>query len=678
MNKRATVGAGLIVALALCCAPRVTRANPNYQTLPHTFTFTQFENVIASHDWSRVPGMEGFQGTNLVTSEGIDPRTILIDSPSENADEYCCTLWSIWAGVAINRYASPMNPWGFPGLRGASSFYSKFAPHLRYYVNAKNCFGIRVSFKLFDTDSLAASGDVTEPFSLQYRTAPGQPWVDVPDAYVADATAPPGQPKLVTRRTVLLPPAVDGQPNLQLRILTTDSPGADEWVGVDSVVVSAAGSLSLQPDSLGARFAAGINPGDASIILRNERIPGYPDFGWQVAPATGTWLSCLPATGVLVSGDSATIALQYSTAALTPGTYSTMVRVFPAGQPTLVADSLRVTVIVGPEIAVTLAGIALTIPRPGQDSASIAIADLRYGGTGGLVWTLTDGWAANQADCPWLSEPVNHGVILDGAPHEVRVIANTAAIQRGSYVANLKVASNDPEHPVVTVPVSLLVTQASASPPSQLTLGAVQGTTRIDSTTFVIANSGFMTTLNWSIDVPLTPSLAKHGTGIRSQLTTCPGLTAAENSGSVPAGGSVKVRLTLDGTGLPLGDQSCEIHLTSNDTDRPAITIPVTLRVLTVLAVPVSGDALQWRLDSPLPNPASSATHISFALPRSAHVELALFDVGGARVRTLAAGSFAAGSHSVECVTSGLGAGLYFVRMSAGAFQTSTRLLVVH
>lgn len=81
------------------------------------------------------------------------------------------------------------------------------------------------------------------------------------------------------------------------------------------------------------------------------------------------------------------------------------------------------------------------------------------------------------------------------------------------------------------------------------------------------------------------------------------------------------------------------------------------------------------------PNPATRGAEIGFALPAPARVSLALYDVAGRQVRSLAQGEFGPGQQGV--VWDGaddhgrpVASGTYFVRMQAAGF-TSTRSLVV-
>lgn len=75
-------------------------------------------------------------------------------------------------------------------------------------------------------------------------------------------------------------------------------------------------------------------------------------------------------------------------------------------------------------------------------------------------------------------------------------------------------------------------------------------------------------------------------------------------------------------------------------------------------------------LARPSPNPASSSTRITYALPRAEDVSLAVFDASGRRVRSLADGAREAGEHSIDFALrddSGraLPAGRYFLRLEA-------------
>lgn len=99
------------------------------------------------------------------------------------------------------------------------------------------------------------------------------------------------------------------------------------------------------------------------------------------------------------------------------------------------------------------------------------------------------------------------------------------------------------------------------------------------------------------------------------------------------------------------------------------------------LAAPGPGAPARLALAAPFPNPAAGPLTVRFALPVAGPADLALFDVAGARVATLAAGEFAAGAQQVAW--NGLGAsgrrpaaGLYWLRLEA-AGERVTRMVVL-
>lgn len=88
-----------------------------------------------------------------------------------------------------------------------------------------------------------------------------------------------------------------------------------------------------------------------------------------------------------------------------------------------------------------------------------------------------------------------------------------------------------------------------------------------------------------------------------------------------------------------------------------------------------------FRLRQNQPNPFSGRTTIQFDLPVETRVRLEVFDAQGRRIRTLAAGSYPAGSHAAEwdhCGDGGqaLGAGVYVYRIEAGSFRDQRKMVL--
>ncbi|MBD3402291.1 T9SS type A sorting domain-containing protein [candidate division GN15 bacterium] len=82
------------------------------------------------------------------------------------------------------------------------------------------------------------------------------------------------------------------------------------------------------------------------------------------------------------------------------------------------------------------------------------------------------------------------------------------------------------------------------------------------------------------------------------------------------------------------------------------------------------------------PNPFNPTTTIEFSLPRSAHVNLTVFNILGQRVRTLVDGDRPAGSHAVRWDGTSddgtrVSSGVYFYRIDAGDWTSSRKMLLL-
>ena len=82
------------------------------------------------------------------------------------------------------------------------------------------------------------------------------------------------------------------------------------------------------------------------------------------------------------------------------------------------------------------------------------------------------------------------------------------------------------------------------------------------------------------------------------------------------------------------------------------------------------------------PNPFNPRTTIRYRLPSDGAVTLAVFDIEGRRVGTLASGARAAGWHEVawdgrDADGRVLGPGIYFARLEAGDRTVVTRMVMI-
>ncbi len=84
-------------------------------------------------------------------------------------------------------------------------------------------------------------------------------------------------------------------------------------------------------------------------------------------------------------------------------------------------------------------------------------------------------------------------------------------------------------------------------------------------------------------------------------------------------------------------------------------------------------------LEQNYPNPFNPSTAVRFTLPRSAEVEVSVFDLAGNLVATLVSGRLPAGDHQATFSAEGrgIGSGIYFCVMEAGAYRQARKMLLV-
>jgi hypothetical protein len=241
---------GLIAAL--CCA--LTSA-----PTPFAQNWSDTGLITADDDWSRVPAIVGYRGDGLAAEPGIDPRSVVADGSTTPVDVAANRTdpgaVGVAAGVAEFELADPV-----VAIQGSAT---ASAPHLVIALDTRGRMGIAVGLELRDID--ASAGDAVEPVAVQYRVGGAGEFANAPGGYVADATTGPGEATAVTPVRTVLPAEADDEPLVELRVITTDAAGRDEWVGVDDIEVSAAapggcGGQDPPPSPPGLQPAPGPGP----------------------------------------------------------------------------------------------------------------------------------------------------------------------------------------------------------------------------------------------------------------------------------------------------------------------------------------------------------------------------------------------------------------------------------
>ena len=209
-----------------------TLLNASYHPLASSaFTqdWTDVSLIVANNDWADVPSITGYQGDGLSLTAGSDPRVAtggILGAVQVAANQK--DLATAPAGVAEFNIPDPV-----VALKGSGT---AIAPSLLLHLNTVGVVGTEVRFNLRDIDNTV--NNTTDQFAVQYRVGDTGAFQNVPGGYVVDATTGPSLGTLVTPVSVVLPPEANGQAQVQVRILTTNAPSSDEWVGIDDINVT--------------------------------------------------------------------------------------------------------------------------------------------------------------------------------------------------------------------------------------------------------------------------------------------------------------------------------------------------------------------------------------------------------------------------------------------------------
>jgi len=227
MNRLATT----LLTIGTLAIASSAFADGTYQTLPFTQNWTNIALITVSDDWSGVPGILGLRGDGLVAATGVDPQTVTADDAvpvvDVNANNANPNTFVTGGVTEFDALADPV-----VALQGSGT---ADAPYLQFHINAAGKQNILFGCSLRDVDGSA--DNAVQPIAVQYRVGTTGSWTNLPAGFVADASTGPSLATAVTAVFVALPAAADGQPQLQIRVITTDAVGSDEWIGVDNITV---------------------------------------------------------------------------------------------------------------------------------------------------------------------------------------------------------------------------------------------------------------------------------------------------------------------------------------------------------------------------------------------------------------------------------------------------------
>jgi len=205
-------------------------------TVPQTWPATL---ITTNDDWSGVPGVVGFLGDYTAASPtNVDPRTLL----------------DPFAAVAVDVIANQTNPdtltnggvAEFDAIANPSVALNGSgtadAPFLVFYLNTTGQSNIRIRYNARDLD--ASADNAVQQVNTQFRVGGAGDFSNVPGGYIADATTVSTATQ-VTAVDVTLPAAANNQAVVEVRVMTTNAGGNDEWVGIDDFQATADGTTVI-------------------------------------------------------------------------------------------------------------------------------------------------------------------------------------------------------------------------------------------------------------------------------------------------------------------------------------------------------------------------------------------------------------------------------------------------
>jgi hypothetical protein len=252
--------------------------------------------ITANDDWSGIPSIIGFLGQDLITATGTDPQVILTGASSliNDLDVIANQSNTNITNGGVAEFDGIANP--VVALQGSGT---ADAPNIIIYLNTLSVTNVRVQYNLRDIDGSADNS--IQPVALQYRIGNTGNFTNLPAGFIADASSGPSLATLVTAIDVTLPSACDNQAQVEIRIITANAVGNDEWIGIDDINITstpsgpilpiatiAAGTVPAEPSTTG-NFAVTLNtPAPTGGLTVNYTVGGTATSGTDYAFLAGS------------------------------------------------------------------------------------------------------------------------------------------------------------------------------------------------------------------------------------------------------------------------------------------------------------------------------------------------------------------------------------------------------
>jgi len=218
------------VLLSSVLTAGMAAADATYQTLPFSQNWTNAAQITVNDDWSGVPGILGYLGNNdLASVTGRVSCTIVGDSTT--AVDVIANL--VNPNTVTNGGVGEFDVIPNPTIALQGSGTADF-PNIQLHLDTRCFNNVTVAGNLRDIDG--STDNSIQSIAIQYRVGTTGSWSNL--QCFSDVTTGPSLAVAVTPFSVVLPVAAENQPQVQVRVLTTNAVGNDEWVGVDDISVT--------------------------------------------------------------------------------------------------------------------------------------------------------------------------------------------------------------------------------------------------------------------------------------------------------------------------------------------------------------------------------------------------------------------------------------------------------
>lgn len=399
------------------------------------------------------------------------------------------------------------------------------------------------------------------------------------------------------------------------------------------------GALAILSIDLDQNFATGAFPSPLGFGPGVFDVGSEYDIIFDIGNFLGDSLGIPPSAIVLDGGDTS-FSIVGLPIPLTYSGNSVEANLPKAFFPTLIDDNLNAAM-----VCLTVSGISLPDFAPNYGHGLL-------GQENGLSWLA-------QSDTSGASATPLQATIAPGDSFPVEATVVTVNPD-GSYPAEIRIANNSSNAPELVLPV-------------HLTIGGVASPA-------ITVNPAFITdtlTVNQAaVSYPLT--LTNSGNGTLVYLVSDSTLTGSGwlNVGGIPLGNlgegeSEVVDVEVNPAGLAAGQSySGLVVITSNAVNGAQQLVPVTIFIQSSSGLEAEGTLpRRLALHANYPNPFNPVTEVAFDLPASGRVRLAVYNILGQEVRTLADAPLTPGTYRFEWdgrndAGMEVGSGVYLYRLS--------------